>query len=276
MSKKPSLFVVERKEVVILAILFILSIVLTFTVGVKYGEIVGRKAAVEEITADEGLKEAKSNMGGALNDEAAHDSTAKVEQGKTKKIAEGAATDSKDINSAGEPEKKMEISAEAAAGINADQKSAANELSEMEEDSKKSAKGLVEVNGGGSAKDNDEELLNALKDAGIEKKSDGEVEPEAEEKSLPAEVVERTNDFAGPHFVIQVGSYPTKRDAERHLSRLKAQKLDPRILPSAETKNGRWFRVALGRYDDRNIAVQKARTFKRRGLIKDYFVRKVQ
>ena len=48
MSDKPSLYVVEKKEVVVLVVLFVLVTVLSFTLGVRYGESVGRKMAHEQ------------------------------------------------------------------------------------------------------------------------------------------------------------------------------------------------------------------------------------
>lgn len=272
MSKKPSLFVVERKEVFILAILFVLSIVLTFTVGVKYGEIVGRKAAMEEITAEEGLKEASSNRGGTLGDEAGDgagsksESTTKLDAKHSSEAKEGSSpTEEGDEHTQAEAKET-----EADKGHDSlDTQASANAPSADSEES------TGEVDG--SVKDSDAELLEALKKAGIEKKSEGEA-PDAEpEKTESIEVAEEASaDFSGPHFVIQVGSYPTKRDAERHFTRLQSQNLDPRILPSVQTKNGRWFRVAVGQYESRGDAMEKARAFKRQGLIEDFFVRKVQ
>ncbi|MGZ3696063.1 MAG: hypothetical protein ACXWQO_18575, partial [Bdellovibrionota bacterium] len=52
MSDKPSLYVVEKREVVILVVLFVLVTVLAFTMGVRYGESVGKKAAQEQVAAE--------------------------------------------------------------------------------------------------------------------------------------------------------------------------------------------------------------------------------
>jgi hypothetical protein len=71
MSDKPSLYVVEKKEVVILVILFVLVTVLAFTMGVRYGESVGKKAAKEQAAAEVKTGLAGAEMiGGKL--EAAH------------------------------------------------------------------------------------------------------------------------------------------------------------------------------------------------------------
>jgi hypothetical protein len=48
MTEKPSLYVVEKKEVIILVVLFVLVTVLSFTLGVRYGESVGKKIAHEQ------------------------------------------------------------------------------------------------------------------------------------------------------------------------------------------------------------------------------------
>jgi len=77
MSDKPSLYVVEKKEVVVLVVLFVLVTVLAFTMGVKYGESLGQqgKAIKEEYAAEIGAQApAGGKLGGA--------STLQVEQAK--------------------------------------------------------------------------------------------------------------------------------------------------------------------------------------------------
>lgn len=283
MSKKPSLFVVERKEVFILGILFLLSIVLTFTVGVKYGEIVGRKAAIEEITAEEGLREAKSNRGGSLGEQTDKAKMAESDAHSENKPAAGHSSDQGDKHTDDHSAKDASHEDAHAEGTHAESDAhegeahsdgAAQTASDQAHSGAASpSKGGTQVEVRGSVKDSDAELLEALQKAGIEKRTDDSAAPSLAEAE---EMAEKAPDFTGPHFVIQVGSYPTKRDAERHIQRLQAQKLDPRILPSAETKSGRWFRVALGQYESRNVALQNARSYKKKGLIEDYFVRKVQ
>ncbi len=252
MSKKPSLFVVERKEVFILGLLFLLSVALTFTVGVKYGEIVGRKAAMEEITAKEGLREARPIEGSTLGSEN------KV----GKKIEEQSVLDpSQPADNSNKNTKDTKDQSSIESDIESDIEPGTVEVEPNYADPK------------GSVEDSDVELLEALQKAGIEKRTEEGVDEPATDRtgSLEKELV-----FTGPHFVIQVGSYPTKRDAERHIRRLQSQSLEPRILPSIESKNGRWFRVALGKYESRSSALKTARSYKQEGLIKDFFVRKVQ
>lgn len=285
MSKKPSLFVVERKEVIILSILFVLSIVLTFTVGVKYGEIVGRKAALGEKSAATALQEPKSNAGGTLGEnvegDANHDHAATDahssgdSHGNEHGDAHSAAGHDASPDAHAAPANEEHNAGHGAANSEPGKEHESEGVASEEEgaESESSGGGADSVAAEGRIRDSDQELLDALKKSGIERRSDTE-SGETMEKEESGDL----NDSAstGPHFVIQVGSYPTKQDAERHMARLRARKLDPRILPSAETKGGRWFRVALGNFPERELAVQKAQAYKSSGLIKEFFVRKVQ
>ena len=48
MNQKPSLFVIEKRELFVLVILFIVITVLAFTFGVRYGKTVGKKEAIKK------------------------------------------------------------------------------------------------------------------------------------------------------------------------------------------------------------------------------------
>ena len=286
MSKKPSLYVVERKEVVILVILFVLVTILSFTVGVKYGEEAGRSSAVEEQMA--GTKfDVHGGAGGTL--------TAKTEahtapHGKSEHKAEGThspATAHSDDAAGGKGGHAPKVAHSPTA--NSHGETAAHHTPAPAPSAPHGVIGKpTSFDLGNQAAapkkappsprvDTDEYLLNALKEAGINN-DDGEEETPPEElkhssRKLPP--VSKTPGSNSSHYVIQVGSFPTETDAKKHVAKLRARRLNPRILPSVEGKGGRWFRVAIGKFKRRSQAIRKAKNYRNDGMIDNFFVRKV-
>jgi len=208
MSEKPSLYVVEKKEVIILVVLFVLVTVLSFTLGVRYGESVGRKMSHEQETAnrEQGGEGADAGGGTLGKAEAPHkDEAGSLEKGDEKKEtkaeehkAEGKAEEHKEAKA---EEKKEGGTPEAAA------KSAAASGANHEAVDKSS----------------DEYLLNALKESGVE--------PPGGKAPQNAKLPESMKETAAPKaaskaksgtFVIQVGSHPTVSEAESQLHALTA------------------------------------------------------
>lgn len=236
MAEKPSLYVVERKEVVILVVLFILVTVLSFTVGVRYGEKMGRQLNHEEASAQSQVEdESVDKTGGGTLTPGKPGALAKLE----KSIAEGGKLDE---NS---PEKLAKASE--AAG-------------------KKEGGGKLELKNSVDST-SDAALLLALKDAGVEPPSG----KSPSGLNLPDEIKSPTPGS----FVIQVGSHPTKREAEEQVRSLKGGSIDAQILPAFKDKQGEWFRVVISGYKNKNEAEKDGKQLKNKGLIRSYFVRKM-
>ena len=226
MSDKPSLYVVEKKEVVVLVVLFVLVTVLAFTMGVKYGESLGQqeKAVKEEYAAEIG---AETPAGGKLGaaEEKAHDT-------------------------------HKEASAEAPKG-GEHSKPAEEKPAPMTEGEVASAQVAAEKN-------SDEALLDALKSEGVEPPG-GKAPGGAE---LPSEVKMAK---VGT-YVIQVGSHPTRFEAESQLKSLRAKELSAEILNPFKDKQGEWHRVVIGGFKNKRDADREALALKNKGLILSYFV----
>ncbi len=250
MNDKPSLYVVEKKEVIILVALFVLVTVLAFTIGVKYGESIGKKATHEEqLVSKEHSEELGEGHGGSLGAEKSpeHLVAAKEEHG-AEHGAEKAESAHADAHSAHEEHK--------AEGEKHDEKAAAPVENK---DAKKKT----------SADHNsDEYLLNALKDSGVQAPSDKEELPATK---LPTS----TKQPKAGVFVIQIGSFPTKKDAEQQAKVYREKKLDVSILAPIKDKQGEWFRVCVGSYGNRENAERDAKHLKDKALIHSYFVRRV-
>jgi cell division protein FtsN len=218
MSEKPSLYVVEKKEVVILVVLFVLVTVLSFTMGVRYGESVGKKAMKEQVAAEE-------EAGGAAADSVG---------GKL----------SSDEHAAPMPAATHEQEAHEQKG-------------ESPEEVKAPSKEVVEKN-------SDEYLLNALKESGIEPPG-GKA---AADEKLPQEVKK----IKSGTYVIQVGSHPTRREAESQVRQLKAKNIDAQILAPFKDRQGEWHRVVVGSFKNRREAEKEAGRLKAHKAIMSYFV----
>lgn len=234
MSDKPSLYVVEKKEVIILVILFVLVTVLSFTVGVRYGESVGKKAAEErnEAVAETGSADA-DKVGGKLGAAAAPGAHGEAAANGHEAHAEHGA----------EPEKKAEPAhGEAAAPTPAENKAVVKE----------------------TEKNSDEFLLNALKDSGIE--SPGGKAPG--NAKLPQE----TKSVRSGTYVIQVGSHPTRSEAESQIRQLRAKKVEASVLAPFKDRQGEWHRVVVGSYKTKRDAEREAAQLKGRGAILSFFV----
>ena len=303
MTKKPSLYVVERKEVVILVVLFVLITVLAFTMGVKYGENVGRKHAQDKQSAEAGLTESPSSAGGHLgagdapadpHASAAKPATSPETSGKTDPRARPA-----DPHAGATGAATPDPHAESGHGTPAD--AAAPALATPSPAPKAPADAPAKTEKGDLA-DTDEYLLNALREAGIEKsqanakagapvrRSDGEDDENIDEESarpsgdegeadapLPEKVKGGKSAHAptGDYWVIQVASYPSEQEARRHAEKLRTQSLEPLVFSGMDSKNGKWYRVALGKYADKERAGEVARTYKTKGWIgSGSFVRK--
>lgn len=250
MSNKPSLYVVERKEVVVLVVLFVLVTVLAFTMGVKYGQSMGRKLIAKEQQAKEQIEgDQATATGGSLSD--SHGSAApepEAEKGHGKSESHGKA------ESHGDSGEKQPEAAEPdmVAALKPAEKAA-----------------LQDTN-------SDEYLLNALKESGIEGQSSKGAKLPEKVKTKPGKpaAVAKSSPRGGA-FVIQVGSHPVLKDAERQLARLKARKLDAHILPATRDRQGEWHRVVVGSYSNKNDAEKEAKVYKDRGIIGNFFVRKL-
>jgi len=237
MSDKPSLYVVEKKEVVILVVLFVLVTLLSFTVGVKYGESLGRKANIEEKLAEKENDAHKEIHGGSLGDvqpnavEEKHEAHAKAnDHGTQEKVDHDSHNDGHTVNT-----------------------------NIITKDKKKN----ISVDN-----DSDEYLLSALKEAGVQPPSD---KTESATPKLP----EETKAVKAGSYVIQIGSFPTKKDAEQQERLYRSKKLDVSIMSPIKDKQGEWYRVSVGSYSNKSDAEKAARKYKDKGLIKSYFVRRV-
>lgn len=225
MSEKPSLYVVEKKEVIILVILFVLVTVLSFTMGVKYGESVGKKAAKEQAVAEEeaGGHGAEA-IGGKLGEHSAPAATGAPAHGSPETAAH-------DEHGAPAP----------AAG----------------EKEKPASRDAVEKN-------SDEYLLNALKESGIEPPG-GKTPGDAK---LPADVKRAKSGT----YVIQVGSHPTRSEAEAQVRQLSAKKVSAEILAPFKDRQGEWHRVVVGSFKTKRDAEREAAQLKNRRAILSFFV----
>ncbi len=254
MSDKPSLYVVEKKEVVILVVLFVLVTVLSFTLGVRYGEAVGKKTAKEELHAEQELGEAGATGGTGTLGKA-------EEQGKSAAAGHGEAESHGEADGHG---KAAEGKGEHGSG------------EKMESHGATSPEGAAHSSGEGSQdhaaidKNSDEYLLNALKEAGVE--SPGGKAPKG--AKLPEDVKSssaRIKSLSGT-YVIQVGSHPTRAEAEAQVRQLKAKKVNAEILAPFKDKQGEWHRVVVGSYRNKRDADREANSLKGRGSIVSFFV----
>lgn len=252
MSDKPSLYVVEKKEVVILVILFVLVTVLAFTMGVKYGESVGRKATAEETSASkEHLAGQGEHMGGSLSEaeHAEHDEHAAAPEHGEKAEAHGGH--------------------EAAEAHGEEAKSPEEHAKSSEKEHEKAEPAPKEGKKKSAADHNsDEFLLNALKESGVQA-------PEDKAGAAASKLPDSVKAPKAGSFVIQIGSFPTKKDAEQQMRLYRGHKLDASILAPIKDKQGEWYRVSIGSYSNRTDAEKDAKLYKAKGLIKSYFVRRL-
>jgi cell division septation protein DedD len=248
MSDKPALYVVEKKEVVILVILFVLVTVLSFTMGVRYGESVGKKAAqVQAAAGEEHGGEAAEHTGGTLGAAGpAHGESAEDDHGAHGKDAhegghgkEAAGEHGKESAGHGEKEAAKPAAPVKAADNAAPGRDAAD-------------------------KNSDEFLLNALKEAGVEPPG-GKAPGNAE---LPSDVKK----VKSGTYVIQVGSHPTRSEAESQIRSLAAKKIEANVLAPFKDRQGEWHRVVIGSFKTKRDAERDANQLKAKGDILSYFV----
>lgn len=243
MSDKPSLYVVERKEVIILVVLFVLVTVLSFTMGVHYGESVGKKAAKQIVVAEREHNHDETNpVGGTLSEAAKETAYPAKEEHKAENAGNASAvTDSHSPSLA----TKESTSPEAAA-----KEEAPTKLSLQ-------VKEAVDKN-------SDEFLLKALKEEGVEPpggKAPGDAKLPQEQKKLRAGT-----------YVIQVGSHQTRGEAESQVRQLKGRQIEADILPPFKDRQGEWHRVVLGNYKVKREAEKIANGLKSKGAIVSFFV----
>lgn len=258
MSDKPSLYVVEKKEVVILVVLFVLVTVLSFTLGVRYGEAVGKKSAREqEHAAEEHGGGAGEGGGGTL--------------GKVSEKQEGHAEETKPADKAAadthaEPHADPHA---APAEAKADAHGEAKANHSPEAAAKTPSPSISDSAHEAVDKNSDEYLLNALKDAGVEPPG-GKAPKDAK---LPAEVKAgpKARNLSGT-YVIQVGSHPTKAEADSQVRQLKARKVNAEILQPFKDKQGEWHRVVVGSFKNKREADREASSLKAKGSIGSFFV----
>ncbi len=243
MSEKPSLYVVEKKEVVILVVLFVLVTVLSFTIGVRYGESVGKKVASEKLEAKEEVSsESADNIGGKLGAaEEEGTSTSSGGSGHSEGHAEGHEEGKSHSSAAGE---------EKAATVNSPAKEVRSE--------KAVTKDSID-------KDSDEYLLNALKETGVE--PPGGKAPE--NASLPQEVKKAPRSGT---YVIQVGSHPTRQEAESQIRKLQSKSVKADILPPFKDRQGEWHRVVISGFKTKREADREASQLKGKGAFSSFFV----
>jgi cell division protein FtsN len=268
MSEKPSLYVVEKKEVIILVVLFVLVTVLSFTLGVRYGESVGKKAAHEQAVAEreqggEGSDSGAGTLGkGGHSDQAG--SLEKPEGAAPKADGEHAPATAERKTESKSPEGKKEETGEAEA----------NKGASPEDAAKHSAN--VGATHEAVDKNSDEYLLNALKDAGVEPPGgkaprDAKLPESVKETAAPAASKSATRAKSGT-YVIQVGSHPTQAEAESQLRSLKSHRVSAEILPPFRDKQGEWHRVVIGGFKSKRDAEKEATGLKGKGSIVSYFV----
>ncbi|MGE3262786.1 MAG: SPOR domain-containing protein [Bacteriovoracia bacterium] len=251
MSDKPSLYVVEKREVVILVVLFVLVTVLAFTMGVRYGESVGKKVAQEQSAAEavHNGSEAQA-VGGTLGAVPAHGEPAPHGEAE-----HGAAPAKDEHGNAAHDEHAEESKPETAAkdGGESDDVPPAKEAAD---------------------KNSDESLLNALKEAGVEPpggKTAGNAKLPAEVKSKASSQKEVKKIPSGT-YVIQVGSHPTRSEAEAQARQLSAKKVKAEILAPVKDRQGEWHRVVVGSYKTKRDAEREANALKARRAIISFFV----
>lgn len=260
MSDKPSLYVVEKREVVILVVLFVLVTVLSFTVGVKYGESIGRKTGHTEAVAEKEHQNAEADkqggtLGGKPEGEAveanAHDAPEKASE-------HGAASPE------AHAEEPVAKATEEHSDSHVDKTAHADKTADKSKTANAAAPKLSNETVRAVDKNSDEFLLKALRESGVEP-------PVEKEKKLPSEVKK----VKPGSFVIQVGSYPSKRDADQMSSSLKKKGLDPVILPPFKDQQGEWYRVVVGSYQTRILAEKEAKQMQGKDLIHSFFVKRI-
>lgn len=295
MTKKPSLYVVERRELVILVILFVLVTILAFTMGVKYGQNLGRKESQDAQHQAAQALDASSAAGGKLGEagSSASEHTAKAdEHGEAPKtdaehgVAAGHDAKPAEKGEHGKVAEKSEKKDEHAAKADAEEEHGAAPATTAVATPARTV--VVDKN---TSKETDEYLLNALKEAGIERRrpeagTAGKTESaekkgaaeEDEEAGLPENVKAAPKGavVSSSYFTIQVGSHVTEAEAKRHVKELQSEHLSPVILPNVDSDGAKRYRVALGKYPDKNRAESAAKGFKAKGQIDSYFVRKVR
>jgi|GEM_PF-5116516 len=268
MSDKPSLYVVEKKEVVILVVLFVLVTVLSFTLGVRYGESVGKKAAHEQDQAAKEHGEAVNESAGGTLGKAvapgAHE--AKSEHGETKHDEHGETK---------APEAHGEHAA-APAGHDAPKETKAESHGEAKHEESHSPENAAKTSARSDSasvdKNSDEYLLNALKEAGVE--PPGGKSPKS--SKLPDDLKEAASPARakamGGTYVIQVGSHPTRAEADSQVRQLKSRRVSAEILPPFKDRQGEWHRVVIGSYKNKRDADKEAAGLKGKGSIVSFFV----
>jgi cell division protein FtsN len=113
-------------------------------------------------------------------------------------------------------------------------------------------------------KNSDEALLKALKEEGVEPPG-GKAPGNA---TLPSTVKAAKSGT----YVIQVGSHPTRSEADAQVRQLKGRGVSPDVLPPFKDKQGEWHRVIVGSFKSKREADREAAQLKAKGVIISFFV----
>lgn len=217
MSDKPSLYVVEKKEVVILVILFVLVTVLSFTMGVRYGESVGKKAAHEQVVAQQETGTAGAEqIGGKLGEQKAVGAEAPLSEDLPSAPASDSRAAPKPAERPQPPAKESVdkssdeflLDALKESGIEPPGGKAPNE-SKLPDEVKRVRSGYYVIQVGSHL-------------------TKSEAESQARQlraKSVSPEILPPFKDRQGEWHRVVVGSYKTKREAEKEAQRLKGRRV---------------------------------------------------
>jgi len=120
---------------------------------------------------------------------------------------------------------------------------------------------------------NDDEATRILKDPKIQALLDDG--PSSSTRGL-ASAGKYPTSFESGKFSVQVGSYPTEKDASERVEQLKKLGFPHAYFSAKELGENKetWYRVWLGYYPDYQSASDSGRLLKDRGEVKNYLVRK--
>ena len=288
MSDKPSLYVVEKKEVVVLVVLFVLVTVLSFTLGVRYGESVGRKMAHEQELASkevggENVQGGAGTLGGEARKEsgnphekadhpdsahAAADEHSKEQGEHAMPSPHGAEPSSGEKVAAHDKHGNSEEHGEGGHNETPPEKNPHAASHSPEEAAKSSSGAVKEV----VDKNSDEYLLSALKDARIEPPG-GKAPKEAKlPENIKVPPTRSDSKAKSGSYVIQVGSHSSRGEAEAQMKSLHGRRVLAEILAPYKDKQGEWHRVVIGGFKTKRDAEREATTLKSKGAILSYFV----
>ena len=272
---KPTLYVVERKEIFVLSTIFVFVAVFSFILGSKYGQrmeqekmnqAMEKKAAEQKVAKKKAVRSSKEqasvpalhNNKKILSEFMQKQETSQAINREQKdpipmleekqKIATSTAEKKEELDKMKFEVLKKEIE-KTAISKNFEEKTATKVMPKSESD---------------MPGEKIEEKL-------IDKKKKIEIPDTVKKKP----VVEKKVENAEEYYTIQVASFPTHRDASDYIRRLKPLGLKPYIMDSFPTgKQRRWYRVGVGKYVDQEEANKVASTYIKKRWIRNYFIRK--